>query len=48
MTFGVGSVGGMLLMSTLMTAPFAWTVKRLPAVNRYLRGAAGAGVSRWG
>ncbi len=43
LTFGVGSVGGMLLMSTLMTAPFAWTLKRLPAVNRYLRGAAGAG-----
>lgn len=43
LTFGVGSVGGMLVMSTLMAAPFAWTVQRLPAVNRYLRGAAGLG-----
>jgi high-affinity nickel permease len=41
--FGVGSVGGMLVMSTLMTAPFAWTLERLPAVNQYLRGAAGVG-----
>ncbi len=43
LTFGVGSVGGMLVMSTLITAPFAWTMERLPAVNQYLRGAAGVG-----
>ena len=43
LAFGIGSVGGMLAMSTLLTVPFAWTVRRLPAVNELLRGVAGAG-----
>ncbi len=43
LAFGLGSAGGMLAMSTLLTVPFAWTVRRLPAVNELLRGVAGAG-----
>ena len=43
LAFGLGSVGGMLAMSTLLTVPFAWTVRRLPAVNELLRAVAGAG-----
>ena len=43
LTFGIGSIGGMLAMSTLLTAPFTWTVRRLPAVNEFLRGVAGVG-----
>ena len=35
--FGIGSIGGMLLMSALIGLPFAMTARRFSAINRGLR-----------
>jgi ABC-type nickel/cobalt efflux system permease component RcnA len=40
--FGVGSIGGMLLMSTLIGVPFALTARRYTVINGGIRFAAGA------
>ena len=39
--FGIGSVGGMLLMSAMISIPFMVTAKRLVSINRAIRLAAG-------
>lgn len=39
--FGLGSVGGMLLMSMMLSLPFALTARRLMAINSGIRLAAG-------
>jgi len=39
--FGVGSIGGMMVMSTLFALPARFTVKRFTRVNLALRGLAG-------
>ncbi len=39
--FGLGSVGGMMLMSTLIGLPFMLTAGKSIAVNRIIRGVAG-------
>ena len=39
--FGVGSIGGMIIMSLLMTVPLALAVERLRLVERLIRLAAG-------
>lgn len=39
--FGVGSVGGMMIMSTLMSVPLALAARRMVAVERGIRLAAG-------
>ena len=41
-TFGVGSIGGMLIMSTLISLPFVFTAIKFEQMNRYIQ--AGAGV----
>lgn len=40
--FGVGSIGGMLLMSALIGVPFALTARRYTVINGGIRFAAGA------
>jgi high-affinity nickel-transport protein len=39
--FGVGSIGGMMIMSLLMTVPLALAVERLRLLERLIRLAAG-------
>ena len=39
--FGIGSVGGMLLMSAMISIPFTATAKRLTSINKAIRLAAG-------
>ena len=39
--FGLGTVAGMMLITLILSAPFALTAASLPAVNRHLRVAAG-------
>jgi high-affinity nickel-transport protein len=39
--FGLGSVGGMLLMSALIGLPFAITARRFSTINNRVRLAAG-------
>jgi high-affinity nickel-transport protein len=39
--FGVGSIGGMMVMSVLMTVPLALAVRRLRLFERVIRLAAG-------
>lgn len=41
--FGLGSVGGMLLMSSVISLPFALTAKRFTIFNEGLQVAAGLG-----
>ena len=41
LVFGVGSIGGMILMSTLIGLPFHFTTKRFNHAEWLLRGAAG-------
>jgi ABC-type nickel/cobalt efflux system permease component RcnA len=41
MMFGLGSVGGMLLMSMMISLPFALTARRVTALNSGVRVAAG-------
>jgi high-affinity nickel permease len=38
--FGIGSVLGMLLLSTLIGLPFVFTAKRFTGINKYIRAAA--------
>ena len=40
--FGAGSVGGMLLLSSMIGLPFIFTARRFTLLNRWLRVAAGA------
>lgn len=40
--FGFGSVGGMMLMSTLLGLPFALTARRFESFNSVIRGISGA------
>lgn len=39
--FGVGSIGGMLLMSTMIGLPFVWTARRFNVLNQRIRMATG-------
>ncbi len=39
--FGIGSVGGMLVMSTLVSLPFVMTVQRFRRLNVMVRALAG-------
>ncbi|HVZ59902.1 MAG TPA: hypothetical protein VG892_03865 [Terriglobales bacterium] len=41
-TFGVGSIGGMLAMSALISLPFVFTAIRFETMNRYIQAMAGA------
>ena len=41
MIFGLGSVGGMLLLSGIISLPFVLTAQRFSAVNRWIRLVAG-------
>jgi ABC-type nickel/cobalt efflux system permease component RcnA len=41
LVFGVGSIGGMMLMSMLVGLPFHFTAKRFARADWFLRGAAG-------
>lgn len=41
LVFGIGSIGGMMLMSLLLSLPFQLTTKRLVRVERTMRGMAG-------
>ena len=40
--FGAGSVGGMLLMSSIVSLPFLLTARRLSVVSRVLQVSVGA------
>jgi high-affinity nickel-transport protein len=40
--FGIGSVGGMMLMSTLLGLPFALTARKFGSMNTVIRGISGA------
>ena len=40
--FGVGSVGGMLVLSSLIGLPFIFTARRFTLLNRWIRVSAGA------
>jgi high-affinity nickel permease len=40
--FGIGSMGGMLVMSALVGLPFAFTANRSILINRIIRGCAGS------
>jgi ABC-type nickel/cobalt efflux system permease component RcnA len=40
--FGFGSVGGMMLMSTILGLPFAFTARRFESLNSVIRGISGA------
>src|SRR4029077_7314359 len=40
--FGVGTIGGMMLITLALSAPFALTSFKLPRLNWQLRGASGA------
>lgn len=40
--FGFGSVGGMLILSSLIGLPFVLTARRFTAINRWIRVVAGA------
>ena len=42
LVFGVGSVGGMMLMSLLLSLPFHFTAKTFGGVELTMRGLAGA------
>lgn len=39
--FGVGSIGGMLLMSTAISLPFIWTAQKFDRFNHHIRFLAG-------
>jgi high-affinity nickel-transport protein len=39
--FGIGTVAGMMLITLILSAPFAFTATSLPAINRRLRLASG-------
>jgi high-affinity nickel permease len=39
--FGIGSIGGMVVMSTVVGLPFVFTAKKTIALNRIVRGMAG-------
>ena len=39
--FGIGTVAGMMLITVMLSAPFAFTAVSLPAINRHLRLASG-------
>lgn len=41
LVFGIGSIGGMMLMSLLLSLPFHLTTKRFTGVERTMRGMAG-------
>jgi len=41
LVFGIGSIGGMMLMSLLLSLPFQLTTKRFVRVKRAMRGMAG-------
>ena len=42
LVFGIGSIGGMILMSFLLSLPFHFTARTLGGVERTMRGLAGA------
>jgi hypothetical protein len=39
--FGAGSIGGMLVMSALISVPFVFTAMRFQMLNRYIQAGAG-------
>ena len=39
--FGIGSVGGMLMMSSMIGLPFVWTARRFGRVNQGIKVTAG-------
>ena len=41
--FGIGSIGGMLLMSALISLPFVFTAERFARINTPVRLLAGVG-----
>ena len=45
--FGVGSIGGMVLMSALLSVPFVWTGNRLAAWHSRIKVCAGVGAIRY-
>ena len=42
LVFGIGSIGGMMLMSLLLSLPFHFTAKTFGGVDLTMRGLAGA------
>jgi sulfite exporter TauE/SafE len=48
LVFGIGSVGGMMLMSLLMSVPIAFTANRFEIVNKTIRISAGVFSLIWG
>jgi len=46
--FGIGSVGGMLLISSIIGLPFILTAQRFTLLNRWIRLAAGVASILWG
>lgn len=41
LSFGIGSIGGMVAMSAFVSLPALWTAERFAAINQVVRGAAG-------
>ncbi|MBI3951754.1 MAG: hypothetical protein HY314_15000 [Acidobacteria bacterium] len=39
--FGVGSIGGMLVMSSMIGLPFVWTARRFSRINQGIKVTAG-------
>ena len=46
--FGLGSIGGMVVLSTLIAIPLTWTARALTASNRLLQGAVGTATAGLG
>ena len=47
-TFGVGSIGGMLIMSTIISLPFVFTAIKFEQANRYIQVGAGLASALFG
>ena len=46
--FGLGSIGGMAILSALIAIPLTWTARTLTASNRLLQGAVGTATAGLG
>jgi len=46
--FGLGSIGGMAILSALIAVPLRWTARTLTAANRFLQGAVGTATAGLG
>lgn len=46
--FGLGSIGGMAILSALIAVPLTWTASALTAANRWLQGAIGVATTTLG